>query len=60
LKHRQEVSALSPAGILWTSLPTPEGAVRAMHLGALRYFSKPHDLGGYGSIASLLLAHLGD
>jgi CheY-like chemotaxis protein len=45
---------------LWTSLPTPEGAERAKELGALRYFSKPRDLAGYSSIASLILSHLGD
>jgi CheY-like chemotaxis protein len=46
--------------LLWTSLPTPEGANRARALGALKYLPKPRDLAGYSSIASLIFGLLGD
>jgi CheY-like chemotaxis protein len=58
IRCRPELSRLPV--FLWTSLPTPEGAQRAQELGALRYFSKPRDLAGYGAIATLILSHLGD
>ena len=46
--------------LLWTSLPTPEGAERARCLGARRYLSKPKNLEGYSSVAMALLSILGD
>jgi CheY-like chemotaxis protein len=58
IRRRPELARLPV--FLWTSLPTPEGAERARGLGALRYLSKPRDLAGYGSIATLILSHLGD
>jgi CheY-like chemotaxis protein len=58
VRRRPELDRLPV--LLWTSLPTPEGADRAKALGALRYFSKPRDLAGYGVIAALILSHLGD
>jgi CheY-like chemotaxis protein len=58
IRTRPEFSRLPV--LLWTSLPTPEGADRAKEFGALRYFSKPRNLAGYGEIASLILSHLGD
>jgi CheY-like chemotaxis protein len=46
--------------LLWTSLPTPEGAERARCLGARRYLSKPRSLDGYSTVATALLSILGD
>ncbi|HEX7899044.1 MAG TPA: response regulator [Planctomycetota bacterium] len=46
--------------LVWTSLPTPEGAARAQALGAARYFSKPRDAAGYMGVASLIHGYLGD
>lgn len=46
--------------LLWTSLPTPEGAERARRLGAAQYFSKPKNLEGYALIVASLLSFLGD
>lgn len=45
---------------LWTSLPTPEGARRAVAAGADRYLGKPKDLEGYRRIAALIESCLGD
>lgn len=36
--------------LMWTSLPNPEGAQRALHLGATSYFSKPLDGEGYRNL----------
>jgi CheY-like chemotaxis protein len=58
IRHRPECRRLPV--LMWTSLPTLEGAERAKVLGALRYFSKPRDLAGYNSIATLILSYLGD
>jgi CheY-like chemotaxis protein len=58
IRRRPELSELGV--LLWTSLPTPEGAERARRLGALRYFSKPKSLEGYATIAASLIAFLGD
>lgn len=46
--------------LLWTSLPTPEGAERARAVGALRYLPKPGNLAGYSSIVALIFGLLGD
>ena len=46
--------------LVWTSLPTPEGAERARALGARRYFGKPRNLTGYMAVASLIHGYLGD
>ena len=46
--------------LVWTSLPTPEGAERARALGACRYFGKPRNLAGYMAVASLIHGYLGD
>lgn len=43
--RRQPVYLHLPV-LMWTSLPNPEGAQRALQLGATSYFSKP--LGGEG------------
>jgi len=46
--------------LVWTSLPTLEGAERARALGACRYFGKPRNLAGYMAVASLIHGCLGD
>ena len=46
--------------LVWTSLPTPEGAARARSMGAGRYFGKPRNLAGYMAVASLIHGYLGD
>jgi len=46
--------------VLWTSLPTPEGVVKARDLGAVRYFTKPQNLAGYLEVAAFISKYLGD
>ena len=46
--------------LMWTSLPTPEGAERSRAMGAAGYFSKPQNASGFLQVASALCAHLGD
>ncbi len=46
--------------LMWTSLPTPEGAERSRALGAAGYFSKPQTASGFLQLASAVCAHLGD
>ena len=58
LLHR--VRTLGRPVLVWTSLPTPEGAARARDLGAARYFGKPRDTAGYMGVASLIYGYLGD
>jgi len=57
---RGQVSLASIPVAIWTSLPNPEGAVRARELGAARYFPKPRDLEGYLEIAAFMMHSLGD
>jgi len=51
--------ALLPV-LMWTSLPTPEGAERAHQLGATSYFSKPTDPDGYRRLIDRIEAYLRD
>jgi CheY-like chemotaxis protein len=54
-------AALSMVPVLiWTSLPTPEGAEKAHQLGATSYFSKPTDAGGYRRLVDHISAYLRD
>lgn len=46
--------------LLWTSLPSLDGARRALELGADGYLGKPRDLDGYRRIAARVAAYLGD
>jgi len=46
--------------LIWTSLPTPEGAARSRALGAAGYFSKPQTASGFLELAAAVIAHLGD
>jgi CheY-like chemotaxis protein len=46
--------------LIWTSLPNPEGAERAVQLGATSYFSKPLDTGGYRNIVATVRNYLRD
>ena len=57
---RGQVSLAGVPVALWTSLPNPEGVVKAREGGAERYFSKPQDLAGYLEIAAFISKHLGD
>lgn len=52
---------LTPVPVLmWTSLPTPEGAEKAHQLGATSYFSKPTDSAGYRKLVDRISAYLQD
>jgi CheY-like chemotaxis protein len=46
--------------LMWTSLPTPEGAEKAQALGATLYCSKPIDAGGYRRLIDRIGAYLRD
>jgi CheY-like chemotaxis protein len=46
--------------LMWTSLPTPEGAERSRAMGAAGYYSKPQTASGFLQLASAVCAHLGD
>lgn len=46
--------------LIWTSLPTPEGAERARQLGATSYFSKPSDPDGYQRLIARISGFLRD
>jgi len=46
--------------LMWTSLPTPEGAERARQLGATSYLSKPTDPDGYRRLIGRIEAYLRD
>jgi len=46
--------------LMWTSLPTPEGAERSRALGAAGYYSKPQTSSGFLQLAAAVCAYLGD
>ena len=46
--------------LMWTSLPTVEGAARAHQLGANSYFSKPTDALGYRRLVDRIGDYLRD
>jgi CheY-like chemotaxis protein len=46
--------------LIWTSLPTVEGAARAQQLGADSYFSKPADAPGYRRLVDRIGDYLRD
>jgi CheY-like chemotaxis protein len=46
--------------LIWTSLPNPEGAQKALQLGATSYFSKPSTVDGYRKVIEVLSNHLQD
>lgn len=46
--------------LMWTSLPNPEGAQRALQLGATSYFSKPLDGEGYRNLITTVGNYLRD
>ena len=46
--------------LIWTSLPTVEGAARAQQLGADSYFSKPTDAPGYRRLVDRIGDYLRD
>jgi CheY-like chemotaxis protein len=58
IRNRPELSAVPV--LIWTSLPTPEGAERARTMGAIQYLSKPLTLEGYARIAGTIAKFLGD
>jgi CheY-like chemotaxis protein len=57
--RRQAELALVPV-LMWTSLPTPEGAEKAQQLGATCYFSKPTDADGYRKLVDRIGGYLRD
>lgn len=57
--RRQTTLAMLPV-LMWTSLPTPEGAEKAQQLGATCYFSKPTDAGGYRKLVDRIGGYLRD
>jgi CheY-like chemotaxis protein len=57
--RRQSELALVPV-LMWTSLPTPEGAEKAQQLGATCYFSKPTDADGYRKLVDRIGGYLRD
>src|SRR5438128_2029289 len=40
--------------LMWTSLPNPEGALKAVELGATSYFSKPTTTDGYRKLIQVI------
>ena len=46
--------------LMWTSLPTPEGAERAHQMGATSYLSKPTDPAGYKKLVDRISGFLRD
>lgn len=46
--------------LMWTSLPNPEGELRAHRLGATSYFSKPLHAEGYKKLVSRIGDYLRD
>ena len=58
IRGRSELSILPV--LIWTSLPTPEGAEKAHQLGATSYFSKPTDATGYRRLVDRIAAYLRD
>jgi len=57
--RRQTDLSLVPV-LMWTSLPTPEGAEKAQALGATLYCSKPTDADGYRRLVDRIGAYLRD
>ena len=57
--RRQTDLSMLPV-LMWTSLPTPEGAERAQQLGATCYFSKPTNVGGYRTLVDRIGGYLRD
>jgi DNA-binding response OmpR family regulator len=57
--RRQAAHAQMPV-LMWTSLPNPEGELRAQQLGATSYFSKPMTPEGYRKVAGVIEEHLRD
>jgi len=58
IRGQSELSTLPV--LIWTSLPTPEGAEKAQQLGATSYFSKPTDADGYRKLVDRIAAYLRD
>jgi CheY-like chemotaxis protein len=46
--------------LMWTSLPNPEGQLKAQQLGATSYFSKPLTTEGYRKVVGVIEDHLRD
>ena len=57
--RQQQSYALLPV-LIWTSLPTPEGAEKAHQLGATSYFSKPTDAVGFRRLVDRIGDYLRD
>lgn len=57
--RRRDEFTLVPV-LMWTSLPTPEGAERAHQLGATSYLSKPTDPAGYRKLVDRISGYLRD
>jgi len=57
--RRQTLCARLPV-LIWTSLPNPEGALKAQQLGASSYLSKPVTQEGYRKLLELIRAYLRD
>jgi two-component system response regulator len=46
--------------LIWTSLPNPEGEIRAQQLGATSYFTKPMTTEGYRKLVGVIGDYLRD
>jgi CheY-like chemotaxis protein len=57
--RRQTEFTLVPV-VMWTSLPTPEGAEKAHQLEATSYISKPTDPAGYKKLVDRISGYLRD
>jgi len=57
--RRQPACARMPV-LIWTSLPNPEGELRAQQLGATSYFSKPLTTEGYQKLVGVIQDYLHD
>ncbi|HVE40320.1 MAG TPA: response regulator [Planctomycetota bacterium] len=57
--RRQPACARMPV-LIWTSLPNPEGELRAQQLGATSYFSKPLTAEGYRKLVGVIEEYLHD
>jgi CheY-like chemotaxis protein len=57
---RQQPAYVRLPVLMWTSLPNPEGAQRALQLGATAYFSKPLDGEGYRHLIGTVGHYLRD
>ena len=58
IRQQEQLSRLPV--LIWTSLPTVEGAARAQQLGADSYFSKPTDAAGYRRLIDRIGDYLRD